>query len=684
MPVEAEQHTAGDEMACHSKVGKHSWTPEEDEKLTAAVRKYGACRWSMISMHVASGRVGKQCRERWNNHLCPEVKKSEWSDAEDLAILQGVADQGTRWCEIVQTAALAGRTDNAIKNRFYALQRRSKAAHAVAARAAAASARQASPLGKRQLSSGAAATAADEKESEASLRDKVMSIATAIACSTDEAERDRLIGALATTLHPRGALPESAPERTAPAKAKGHGGFNRRPSPLSSARSAAAEDSDAASGLLTAYLGVDGRCCPASPTPSFDSSGSPSGDDAPSSFRSDSSDAEDDADLFAYALGEFGEASVGADEHDVCAMADISWAESTISTISTPTLAAAPPGGGAAAAAATAAAPTNAAAAKCLAYGGLAASVAAAAIREGWHAAATGTEEPSAVALTAVAPPSAPAADALGSAAASPVGLPSAVALALGGRYKHRAMLAPLEIPDAGGDTSSFSPIASLLSARTCSGLLSAVSSKREDHTPASAKRQRTPCGWTEAATPPPPTHGSVGATATGTEESGATAPTFAFGLAASPAAASPAAALAAAADGAPSWWQSTPPESPQESVGLLGEASAAAAGLLATMAPSPVSQLQLSYFTDLFVKDGTAAVATAAAIAPLFIAATERTPPSSRRRGRSASLMPTREEPPTPLRKAATSPLVSSPLVPRAAEPWRATCHALQATMVG
>ena len=452
--MSAEPRTASEEADGHSKVGKHSWTPEEDEKLMAAVTKYGACRWSMIAMHVASGRVGKQCRERWNNHLCPDVKKSEWSDAEDLAILQGVADRGTRWCEIVQTAALAGRTDNAIKNRFYALQRRSKAAHAVAARAAAASARQASPLGKRRVEGGAAAAiGADEKESDASLRDKVMSIATAIACSTDEAERDRLIRALAATLHPRAALPESAPERATPAKAKGHGGSNRRPSPLSRTRSATADDNELTSDL-TAYLGADGHCCPSSPTPSFDSTCSPSGDDAPSSFRSDSSDAEEDAELFAYALGECGGAAGTAAEHGVSSMADLSWAETTISTMSTPTLAAATDGIAATAATAATAAPSGGAAAKCLAQGGLAASMAAAAIREGWHAAATGTEEP------------------------------SAAAVAMGGRYKHRAMLAPLELPDAGGDASSrLSPIASLLSARGCSGLLSAVSSEREDDT---------------------------------------------------------------------------------------------------------------------------------------------------------------------------------------------------------
>jgi len=208
--------------------------------------------------------------------------------------------------------------------------------------------------------------------------------------------------------------------------------------------------------------------------------------------------------------------------------------------------------------------------------------------------------------------------------------------------------------------------------------LLSAVSSEREEQTPASAKRQRTPCGRAEATTPPPPTHGNVSATATGTEEPGATAPTF------TPAA-SPAAAASVAADAAHG---STPPlESPQEGAGLLGEASAATAGLLAATAPSPVPQLQLSYFTDLFGKDGNAVVATDAATtaaAPVPTATAQRSLPPSRRRGRSAGTVPMREAMPTPLRMAAVSPLVSSPLMQRAAEPWRATRHALQAAMVG
>ena len=49
----------------------------------------------MIATQLSTGRVGKQCRERWNNHLCPEVKKTEWSEEEDRSILQGVAVLGT-------------------------------------------------------------------------------------------------------------------------------------------------------------------------------------------------------------------------------------------------------------------------------------------------------------------------------------------------------------------------------------------------------------------------------------------------------------------------------------------------------------------------------------------------------------------------------------------------------------
>ena len=88
------------------------------------------------------------------------MKKSDFSDEDDRAILIGVAELGTRWCEIVKRQPLVGRTDNAIKNRFYALQRRSKARYSGTwGRRELLPLSLSSPLGKRKDGEAAAADA---------------------------------------------------------------------------------------------------------------------------------------------------------------------------------------------------------------------------------------------------------------------------------------------------------------------------------------------------------------------------------------------------------------------------------------------------------------------------------------------------------------------------------------------
>lgn len=50
------------------------WTKEEDYAIKMLVRTHGTRSWATIEEHLASdyfiqGRSGKQCRERWHNHL---------------------------------------------------------------------------------------------------------------------------------------------------------------------------------------------------------------------------------------------------------------------------------------------------------------------------------------------------------------------------------------------------------------------------------------------------------------------------------------------------------------------------------------------------------------------------------------------------------------------------------------
>ncbi len=104
------------------KTKRVKFTSEEDKKLKKLVEEWGEC-WGIIAKNMPN-RNGRQCRERWQYSLSPNISAAPWTKEEDKLLLQKQKELGNRWAIMIKY--FSGRNRKQLKNRYHLLTKHEK------------------------------------------------------------------------------------------------------------------------------------------------------------------------------------------------------------------------------------------------------------------------------------------------------------------------------------------------------------------------------------------------------------------------------------------------------------------------------------------------------------------------------------------------------------------------------
>jgi len=99
-----------------NKRNRRTFLPVEDFILKVTMETYPFVSWGEVAKHIP-GRTARQCRDRWNYYLSPDLVAHQWTAEDDQLLSEKIKQLGTQWAKILQF--FPGISYNSLKNRYY-------------------------------------------------------------------------------------------------------------------------------------------------------------------------------------------------------------------------------------------------------------------------------------------------------------------------------------------------------------------------------------------------------------------------------------------------------------------------------------------------------------------------------------------------------------------------------------